>query len=199
VLRAGLDAAARHGARTVLLAGPDLDLPMYTGHAVSPDERARRLVEHVRRADGVIIASPAYHGGMSGLVKNALDHLEELREDVRPYLDGRAVGCIACAGGWQAAGPTLAGLRSVAHALRGWPTPLGVAVNTSEPVFGGDGAVTDAGVLRSLDVLGAQVVALAGLRAEPAGGGGRSRSGLAPAAARSGRSATRVHPRRTAS
>ena len=72
----------------------------------------------------IIVASPAYHGGVSGLVKNALDYVEDLRDAKRPYLDGRAVGCIACAGGWQAAVATLTGLRSISHALRGWPTPL---------------------------------------------------------------------------
>ena len=45
----------------------------------------------------VVIASPGYHGTVSGLVKNSLDYLEVLREDDRPYLDGRAVGVIAVA------------------------------------------------------------------------------------------------------
>ena len=79
----------------------------------------------------MIIASPAFHGGPSGLIKNALDHIEELRTDERPYLDGRAVGCIVCAAGWQATTTTLASLRSTVHALRGWPTPLGVTINTT--------------------------------------------------------------------
>ena len=80
----------------------------------------------------MIIATPGYHGGMSGLVKNAVDHLEELRTDERPYLDGRAVGVIVSAGGWQAAGAALVSVRSAVHALRGWPTPFGVTVNSAE-------------------------------------------------------------------
>ena len=36
-----------------------------------------------RGAHALIIGSPGYHGGISGLVKNALDYLEELREDPR--------------------------------------------------------------------------------------------------------------------
>jgi FMN reductase len=91
---------------------------------------ARRLVDLMRRCDGMVISTPSYHGGISGLVKNALDYLEDLREDSRPYLDSRAVGCIVCAGGWQGVGVTLTSLRSIVHALRGWPTPLGVGVNT---------------------------------------------------------------------
>jgi FMN reductase len=65
------------------------------------------------------------------MVKNALDYLEDLREDERPYLSGRGVGCVATGAGWQATVATLATLRSIVHALRGWPTPLGAAVNTA--------------------------------------------------------------------
>jgi FMN reductase len=161
VLRAALAATERRGARTLLLAGPDLDLPMYAPQSGERTGAARALVDRIGRADGVIVASPAYHGGVSGLVKNALDHVEDLRDAKRPYLDGRAVGCIACAGGWQAAVATLTGLRSITHALRGWPTPLGVALNTSKPVFGPDGALVDAAALGQLGILADQVVSFA--------------------------------------
>ncbi len=80
-----------------------------------------------------MICSPGYHGGVSGLVKNAIDWVEELREDERPYFDGRAVGLIVVADGWQATVTTLTSLRSIVHALRGWPTPLGVAINAADP------------------------------------------------------------------
>ena len=33
----------------------------------------------------------------------------------------------------------MAALRSIAHALRGWPTPVGVAVNSSLKVFDAEG------------------------------------------------------------
>lgn len=159
VLQASLDAAAALGARTRLLAGTDLDLPMY---APGPrGRRARALVEALREADGVILASPAYHGTVSGLVKNALDHAEDLRCADPPYLEGRAVGCIAVAGGPQAGAATLATLRAIGHALRGWPTPLGVAVDTSDRVFDGGGAIDDAVVLGRLDLLADQVVGFA--------------------------------------
>jgi FMN reductase len=29
---------------------------------------ARELVDHLRRADGIVVASPGYHGSLSGLV-----------------------------------------------------------------------------------------------------------------------------------
>jgi FMN reductase len=93
-------------------------------------------------------------------VKNALDYTEELRMDARPYLDGRAVACIACASGWQATTTTLISLRSIVHALRGWPTPLGVAINSTVTRFDADGGV-DESVGRQLETAGREVVAFA--------------------------------------
>jgi FMN reductase len=137
-LRAALDLADRAGAHTDVLLARDLELPAYAPERELHEPRADRLLELVRRADGVILASPGFHGGPSGLIKNALDHLEELREDDRPYLEGRPVGCIVCAAGWQATATTLIALRSTVHALRGWPTPLGVTINSTPGPDGGD-------------------------------------------------------------
>jgi FMN reductase len=156
-LRAALNLAEQAGAETDLLLAEDLDFPAYAPERGLHGPQADRLLDLVRRADGVIIASPGFHGGPSGLIKNALDYLEGLRDDQRPYLDGRAVGCIVCAAGWQATATTLASLRSTAHALRGWPTPVGVTIN-STPVGDMD-PILAAGP--QLGLLVDQVVALA--------------------------------------
>lgn len=133
-LRAALDEAQRLGAETRLFGGQDLlAQPIYDPGCETGRTTRTDLVEAVRRADGLIIASPGYHGSISGLVKNALDGLEDLRNDARPYLDGRAVGLIVSADGGQAGASTLTALRSIVHALRGWPTPLGVVLNAVEP------------------------------------------------------------------
>jgi FMN reductase len=158
-LSAALDAAQRAGAEIVLLDAPALQLPLYDPSAPAT-EAVERLVSEVRRSDGLIIASPGYHGGPSGLVKNALDYLEELRADDRPYLDGRAVGCIVCASGWQATTTTLVSLRSMVHALRGWPTPLGVAINSLDSPFGEDGTIREP-VQLQLEIVGRQVAEFA--------------------------------------
>ncbi|MGC1303928.1 MAG: NAD(P)H-dependent oxidoreductase [Caulobacteraceae bacterium] len=160
-VRAALAAAERLGAETSFLGGEDLDFPMYAPHRPDRSEAAARMVQVLAGAHGVILASPGYHGGVSGLMKNALDHIEELRTAEEPYLEGRAVGCIVTAGGWQAGGGTLTALRSIVHALRGWPTPLGVIINTSEPAFGADGACLQSRVQSHIETMAAQVVAFA--------------------------------------
>lgn len=163
-LRYALGAAAAHGARTKLFTAEALDLPMYTVDRSRRTTAAIALVDALAEADGVIVATPAYHGGISGLVKNALDYIEDLRADDRPYLDGRAVGCIVCAYGWQATTTTLVSLRSTVHALRGWPTPLGVAINSSQTRFDDSGLVSDPRCAEQLSALGRQVIDFAGAR-----------------------------------
>ncbi len=163
LLRRCLAHAEVLGARTSAVAGDQLGaLPIYAVDDVI--EPPGELVEAVRLADCVVIATPGYHGGMSGLVKNALDHLEALRDDPRPYLDGRAVGVIVGASGWQACGTTLVSVRSAIHALRGWPTPFGVTVNTAEQRPDAEGNF-DAVVDGALAILAGQLVEFAGWRA----------------------------------
>jgi FMN reductase len=118
-----LRAAASQGADTLLLCGSDIDLPAYVSGAPS-NTKANRITAELGKADGIILGTPGYHGGLSGLVKNALDYTEDLGSEKRPYLEDRPVGCMVTAAG----DTTLAALRSVVHALRGWSTPLGVTI-----------------------------------------------------------------------
>jgi FMN reductase len=152
-----LKAAEAEGARTLLLSGAELLLPMYLPGQRQSDQ-VLRLIGALRECRGIIISSPAYHGSVSGLVKNALDYAEELRTDPRVYLDGLPIGCIACAGGWQAAGQTLAALRTIAHSLRGWPTPLGAMLNTSIGLFDAEGNCVDLAAKYQLETVGRQVI-----------------------------------------
>ena len=147
-------------------------LPHYRGADHTLADGAE-LVEAVRQADGVLIAAPGYHGTISGLVKNALDYLEELARDERPYLDGRAVGLIATAYGDQATMSTLLTLRSIVHALRGWPTPMGATIRTYQGLFSPDGECLEDRARMQLEMVGAQVRRGAAAFAQNAQAGGQ--------------------------
>jgi FMN reductase len=164
ILRYVLNAAENVGAETLFFDGKALDMPMYS-YGGERTEQAVALISALRRADGIIIASPGYHGTVSGLIKNALDYVEDMAKDERVYFEGRAVGLIAVAAGWQATGSTLATLRSITHALRGWPTPMAVAINSAKPVFDDAGALIDAGIGSQLNILAGQVVEFARMKA----------------------------------
>ena len=164
-----LGAAGRRGANTRLFGGEMLArLPHYLTETAVASNEGRELVAGIREADGIIFASPGYHGSVSGLVKNAIDYIEETAHDSRVYLDGIPVGLIATAYGWQAAGNALAALRAIAHALRGWPTPLGAAINCSGGIFR-DGTCSEAGAATQLQCIGQQVCDFARLRLNEGG------------------------------
>lgn len=150
------------GARTRYIDGPFLArLPIYAPENPQRTAEQRELVETVRQADGLILATPAYHAGISGLLKNGIDLLEDLRGDTRPYLDNRAVGCIVTAFGWQGSGTTLISVRTIVHALRGWPTPVGVTLNTAETLFDEQGTCLDEKSAAQLRLVTEQVVEFA--------------------------------------
>ncbi len=171
-LRHCLAAVERQGGRTRLFAAEELDLPMYAPHELERTPRALELVKALRDADAVVVGSPGYHGAVSGLVKNALDYIEDLREDPRVYLDNTPWGCISCAYGWQAAVGTLTQLRSIGHALRAWPTPLGVAINSADAVWAPSGELADTeqgrAVADQLELLASQLLAFAQTTQVPA-------------------------------
>lgn len=166
-LAIALEAAATEGFRTRMFGGEDMArLPLYNPRATTRTEHERAFVDAVRDASAMIIASPGYHGSISGVVKNALDLLEETSRDARPYLADMPVGLITTAHGWQTTGSTIAALRSIVHALRGWPTPFAAAINVRSASFDDEGGCSDPAVVEQLSLIGRQVARFAPLVAE---------------------------------
>ena len=161
-----LRAAAAAGASTSILGGEFLaQLPIFDPRAGPANPVQRALADAVQAADGIILATPGYHGSLSGVVKNALDTLELTRDDERPYLSGRPVGTIVTADGAQAAGTTLSALRDIIHALRGWPTPFGAALNAGGGLFDDRGECRDPKDAWQLATVAEQVVEFACMKA----------------------------------
>jgi len=164
-LRYALTLAAAQGADVELFDGASIHLPMYAPESAIRSEGAERMIGALRSSHGVILSTPCYHGSVSGLVKNALDYTEDMCRDAEPYLDGRAVGLIVCGHGWQSTGVVLSAFRSIVHALRGWPTPMGVAINTLVDHFDETGAGIADQTARQMSIMVGQVIEFARLRA----------------------------------
>ena len=72
VLKLVLEKAEKRGAETKLLDLRVLQLPMY--HPEQNDSpELDKVTEYVKWADAFVLASPDYHGSMSGVMKNFLD------------------------------------------------------------------------------------------------------------------------------
>ncbi len=85
-----------------------------------PDEKVKRLVASANEADAIILGSPNYHNSFSGLLKNALDHLNIQNFYLKP------VGLFTHSGGIRSTEP-LGQLRLVARGLLGVAIPMQVA------------------------------------------------------------------------
>lgn len=161
-----LSGCAAMGATTRMFGGEALlALPHYIPEAPERSPEQRDFVDAVRAADGFVLGTPGYHGSVSALVKNAIDLIDDTRTDARAYFDGCPVGLVVTAAGWQATGVVMSAFRDIVHALRGWPTPLGIYVNAmAQRPYGdgaGDAAIADASIAAQVEAQARQIMALA--------------------------------------
>jgi FMN reductase len=56
----------------------------------------------------------------------------------------------------------LGALRDIVHALRGWPTPLGAAINSAENVFDEAGICQVPRIAQMLDLIAGEVIGFVG-------------------------------------
>ena len=145
-----LDAAAARGADVSLLDLRLADLPMYNPDAPPTDEHGhvRRATEAVGWADAFVLASPDYHGSMSGALKNFLDyHWEEFTGKLFGYV------CASHEKGLT----VMDQMRTAVRQCYGWSMPYGVSVH-GEHDIGPEGSVTNPRVEKRLRMLGRDVV-----------------------------------------
>jgi FMN reductase len=159
-LKIALEAAKQAGAQTELIDLQSVRLPFFEPSLELKDYPAsvKDYIDRMARADGYLWASPAYHGTISGVVKNALDFIEFLSDRTPPYLDGKPVGLISTAGGSMAGVTTLQALMHTAHALRAWVVPLTIAVPGAWRSIDNQGRLTDTNLESRLQALGREVV-----------------------------------------
>lgn len=162
-LRRALGAAEAAGAETELLDLRELALPFYEpGRSIEEYEpEVERFVEAVRGADALLLSTAAYHGTLAGVTKNALDFVQFLARDERPYIEDRVVGLIATAGGDLAGANAISAMVNAVHALRGTVAPLTVAVPQAWKRADESGDITDESYGGRLDRLGRLVAEMA--------------------------------------
>ncbi|WWB88439.1 NADPH-dependent FMN reductase [Priestia aryabhattai] len=89
-----------------------LSLPIFTGEPHQYEtEEVQELIEKIEKADAILLATPEYHGAMSGALKNAFDFLNSA------YFAHKPVALLAVAGGGKGGINALNNLRTVTRAL----------------------------------------------------------------------------------
>lgn len=158
-VRVALGGAAEMGVEVELLDLRDFDLPFAETHqpdgAVSPN--VLRLREKLRGADAIVLGTPEYHGGMSGVLKNALDLCDSTE------FSGKAVGLVAVSGGALGGWESMSQLRTVLRALHAWVLPEQAAIASAWKVFDQTGLLRDEALEKRLRNVGRNVVRTAAI------------------------------------
>ena len=111
---------------------PIADPAYHKNAAETPNAAVRALVHQVSAADGIVLASPLYHGSFSGVLKNAIDCL------AFDAFRGKPVGIIAHGSGVKRCAQPAEHLLPVVRTVYGHALQCQVASSTSDFVFDPD-------------------------------------------------------------
>ncbi len=125
------------GATVDILDLREMQLPFCNGGDEYPDyPDVEILREKVKAADALILATPEYHGSVSGVMKNALDLMSF------EHLSGKVTGMISVLGG-QSNSNALNELRIIIRWVHGWVIPEQIAIGQAWKAFDQEGKLSD--------------------------------------------------------
>ncbi len=154
-LKLALDNVKKNGAETRLLNLREIQLPMYHPEQNNSPE-LDKVTDHVKWADTFILASPDYHGSMSGVMKNFLDFFWS-------DFAGKTFGYI-CAS--HEKGLTVMDqMRTAVRQCYGWSMPYGVSVNSDQD-FDKQGNMTNQKIISRIETIGRDLVVYGSIIAE---------------------------------
>lgn len=156
-LQIALRGAEEVGAQTQLLDLREYDLAFCDGRrdVSSYPEDVFRLRQSVQAVQGLIVGTPVYHGGFSGVLKNTLD-LMGFRE-----FEGKMVGLVGVSGGRTGAVNALSTLRAIGRVLHAWVIPEEVSIPEAWKAFDHAGNLKDTELEERLLEVGRQVARFA--------------------------------------
>lgn len=136
-LELAIERVAKLGATVQILDLRQMKLPFCQGsgdYEEYPD--VARLRETVKAADGLILATPEYHGSVSGVLKNALDLMSF------EHLEDKVVGAISVLGGTNNSN-ALNDLRVISRWVHAWVIPEQIAIGRAWQAFDDQGRIQD--------------------------------------------------------
>ena len=155
VLKLALEKAEKRDAETKLLDLRELQLPMYHPEQNSSPE-LDKVTEYVKWADAFVLASPDYHGSMSGVMKNFLDFFWS-------DFAGKTFGYI-CAS--HEKGLTVMDqMRTAVRQCYGWSMSYGISVNSDQD-FDKQGNITNENILSRIETIARDLVVYGNLIAD---------------------------------
>lgn len=107
-------------------------LPLFNPDSDHSDKAVIKLKDSVQSADAIVLASPEYHGGMTGVLKNALDYLK------KEHVAHKLVLSVTSAGG--AVGTScLIQMQTTVRYVHGLNCPEWISIGKDQKSFNSDG------------------------------------------------------------
>ena len=130
----------------------EMKLPFCDGGSEYPDYPDVDILRNkVKAADGLILATPEYHGSVSGVLKNALDLMSF------EHLSDKVAGLISVLGG-QSNSNALNDLRIIVRWVHGFVIPEQIAVGQAWQAFDREGKLKDAKLAERFDAFAQSLV-----------------------------------------
>jgi FMN reductase len=111
-----------------------------------------QLRQVLKNSQGIILATPEYHGSLTGALKNMLDLMSI--ED----FETKIIGLVGVAGGHIGAINSLNTMKTICRNLHCWVLPQEVSIANSSQTFNDDGTVKDSEIEERLLNVGRQLV-----------------------------------------
>jgi len=140
-LRIALEKASQNGAETKFLSLYDNPLPFYHDRSRVNNSNIDLATEMVKGSEAIILATPDYHGSMSGSLKNFLDHFWS-------DFAGKTFGYICSS---HEKGLTVMDhMRTAIRQCYGWSLPYGISINSTQD-FNSNREITNSRLLMRLN------------------------------------------------
>jgi FMN reductase len=156
-LKMVLEEAKKYGSDSYMLELRDMNLPLYdpsgsSSNDLSPNNLGKsvlgKITKALKWADALVLASPDYHGSMSGVVKNFLDYFWE-------DFAGKTFGYIVAS---HEKGLTVADqMRTAVRQCYGWSMPYNISIN-GEKDSDSKGNLANSALVRRIKMLARDLV-----------------------------------------
>jgi FMN reductase len=155
-LRMVLEEAKKYYSESYLLELRDINLPLYDPSGPSSNDPSfnnsnnvlEKITTALKWADALVLASPDYHGSMSGTLKNFLDYFWE-------DFAGKTFGYIIAS---HEKGLTVADqMRTAVRQCYGWSMPYNISIN-GEKDFDSKGNLVNSALVKRIKMLARDLV-----------------------------------------
>jgi NAD(P)H-dependent FMN reductase len=156
-LKMVLEEAKKYNSESYMIELRDLNLPLYDPSGTSLDEPSsnnnnnnvlERITTALKWADALVLASPDYHGSMSGGMKNFLDYFWE-------DFAGKTFGYIIAS---HEKGLTVADqMRTAIRQCYGWSMPYNISISGDDD-FDSKGDLVNSALSKRIKMLGRDLV-----------------------------------------